>query len=135
MPTEQEAKTSTSWIIDLVSGLVEKFGAKMAGCLLILAGCVTILPIVFPVYIVYGIALVASGIALIAFGQKLKKASDQFVSSEAEKRIANPSLPSASTIPAIQREIEKKLAEPGQMAMLGPTAEARATGNVEIPKP
>ena len=118
--------------MDFIGNLVERFGAKLAGGILILAGAVMILPVVFPAYIVYGAALVAVGLALIAFGQKLKKAGDTYIASEAEKRIVNPALPSSSLIPPIQREIDKKLAAPLGLSSLGPTAEGRATGDISL---
>ena len=50
-----------------------------------------------------GFAFVAMGL-----GRALKKQSDMFVASEAEKRIQNPALNSMSAVPQIQKEIDKQ---------------------------
>lgn len=99
--------------LQLLGSLTERLGVKAAAVLLIGAGLVEILPVVFPAYIVHGVVYVGAGVGLLAFGQRAKKAQDQFISSEAEKRIANPALPTSSTVPAIQREIQTQLAETG----------------------
>jgi hypothetical protein len=123
--------------LDLISGLVERLGTRIAGVLLIGVGLVKILPIVFPVYVADGIGFLAVGIGLIAFGQKAQKAQQQFVASEAEKRIQNPTLLTASSVPAIQREITKQLDEPAPTTPADDEIEAaaRKTPLSGTPKP
>ncbi len=89
---------------DLLSGLIDKVGFKAAGSICIVVGIVWVLPYFgIPGYVVQGIGWIGVGIAILAFG---KKAKDDNVS-EAEKRLANPNLPSTSAVPAIQEEIVK----------------------------
>lgn len=103
--------------LQLLGSLTERLGVKAAAVLLIGAGLFEILPIVFPAYVVHGVVYIGAGIGLLAFGQRVKKAQDQFITSEAEKRIASPTLPTSSTVPAIQKEIETQLANPTTAAV------------------
>jgi hypothetical protein len=62
---------------------------------------------------VEAIKSVAMAVAILGIVFHSKKATDLYVESEAEKRIANPALTAgpepSSTVPAIQREIEKRM--------------------------
>jgi hypothetical protein len=61
-------------------------------------------------------ALGYTGLLLIVYGAAYgsKKTNDILVSSEAEKRIESNTMANSSTVPAIQREIEKQLTAEGK---------------------
>lgn len=88
-------------IFKAFSWLIDKFGTTGAGVLIFLAGAVVALPYFgIPAYVCYGFGMMAGALAIIIFGKLWAK-------SEAEKRIANPNLPTASSVPIIQAEIIK----------------------------
>ena len=94
----------------LLMGLLSRFGATGTGVIIALVGVSEFLPSFgVPEHVAHGVAWTSIGIAIAVFGMKWKQTDDRYVSSEAEKRILSDSLPATSTVPSIQREINKKL--------------------------
>jgi hypothetical protein len=94
----------------LIGGLLEKLGATVTGVIAMAAGLAELLPALgIPERTAHGLVWSAVGLALIVFGKKFKRANDQLVTSEAEKRIMSTALPPVSAVPAIQSEIDRQL--------------------------
>jgi hypothetical protein len=102
-----------------IAGLATSKGGAVFGFLLGLSGVADFLLETLPVngthaqMIIRAGAKVFGGLAVASIAMKLKHSSDMMVKSEAEKRIQDPALETASNVPAIQKEIDKQLTEPG----------------------
>jgi hypothetical protein len=96
-------------MLAVLSGLLEKFGARLAGVVILGSGVIEILP-TFGVseHAAHGIGLTGVGLAIIVFGKKWESTDTRYVASEAEKRLLSTDLPSKSVVPVIQREIDNQ---------------------------
>lgn len=89
--------------MNVFSSFIDKLGPTGSALLLIVVGGLEILPDSNSrlQHILHGSLVVAGGIVVLVFGRTFAKA-------EAEKRIDNPHLPSTSSVPSIQAEIDRQ---------------------------